>query len=1023
MRLARQLKLLSFLLFIHFFCKGQQTITTIAGGAARNGEGKLASNAQLLTQSISVDGLGNLYWVDIYESSVRRMAAQSGILSTIAGNGTPGYSGDNGLAIQAQLDPVALTVDAAGDIYVADVARVRKVAVATGFISTVAGNGIRGSNGNNGASVNAQISPNSVSVDGSGNFYIVEGNQIRRVAKSTGIITLFAGNAIAGSIGDNGLATLARFDCLLDGKSKTADCDKLGNLYIADYGNNRIRKVDVSTNIVTTIAGNGSDGYTGDGGLAINAQLKPISLTVDQSSNTLYFLDGLRIRTVNLTSGIIRTIAGNGNNIYSGDDGAATDASFQNPTNLSTDPEGNVYVTDDNRIRKINTKTGIITRVAGTGKYGFSEDNGSATESQILPFAILTDANGNVIFNDGGARIRRINSNTGKITTLVGDGTLGYGGDNGTGTAARINCFEAFDNIAIDKNGTLYIADRSNSRIRRLTTSGIITTIAGNGQSGFAGDNGPAINARISSPNGIATDRSGNIYFSDTQNHRIRRINAGGTINTIAGNGTSGFSGDNGPATAARLFFPASITVDEQSNLYILEGRNRVRKVDLTTGVINTIAGQDQPGFEGDGGQASQAKFDYPSNITVDRTGNIYIADQGNNRIRKIHSGSGIITTLAGYGALGFSGDNGIGAIAQLYYPTTVVVDESFNLYFTDQRSYRIRKIINANIGNDQAILMDKLNTRKFTDPPFNLNAITTSGLPVTYASSNTNVATVNGNLISIVGAGETLITASQEGTSVYNAAANVTQPFLVEKANQTFLFENIESKVLGDPPFTFSVSNNSGLPIELTSALDNIVVDGNTITLKKAGSATIRASVPGNSNFNPASSSYTFCINPAKPTFTVKSTDFLTWTLTSSSSFGNEWYLNSNLVSGQKDQVLKFSNPSSSGNYTVRVRVDNCVSEASAPQAVIITGEIRKTKVELFPNPSQSKLTLQIPEFDEQGETSLQIIDLNGKTVDMSKMMGINKFTIDISHLSTGTYIILATQKQRQVRRLFVKE
>jgi trimeric autotransporter adhesin len=1022
MRSTRQIKLLSLLLFIHFFCKGQQTITTVAGGAVRNGEGGLATNAQLLTQSISVDGFGNLYWVDIYEYSVRKRAAQSGVTSTVAGNGTPGYSGDNGLATQAQLDPLALVVDAAGDIYVADLARVRKVDVATGMISTVAGNGIRGSNGNNGASLNAQISPNSISVDGSGNLYIVEGNQIRRVTKGTGIINLFAGNSIAGFGGDNGNATLARFNCLLDGKSKTADCDKIGNLYIADYGNNRIRKVDVSTNIVTTIAGNGSDGYTGDGGLAIEAQLKPISLTVDQSSNTIYFLDGLRIRSVNLTSGIIRTIAGNGKNSYEGDDGAATDASFQNPTNLSTDQQGNVYVTDDNRIRKINTTTGFITRVAGNGNYGFSEDNGIATESQILPFAILTETNGNLIFNDGGTRIRRIDSKTGKITTLVGDGTLGYGGDNGIGTAARINCFEAFDNIAVDKNGTLYIADRSNSRIRRVATSGIITTIAGNGQSGFTGDNGAAINARISSPNGIATDRVGNIYFSDTQNHRIRRINTEGIINTVAGNGTSGYSGDNGLATSARLFFPASITVDEQSNLYILEGRNRIRKVDLITGIITTIAGQDQPGFEGDGGLATQAKFDYPSNITVDKSGNIYIADQGNNRIRKIHSGSGKITTLAGYGAVGFSGDKGIAAAAQLYSPVTVAVD-SFNLYFADLKSFRIRKIINANLGNDQVILMDKPPIRKFTDPPFNLNATTTSGLPLTFSSSNTAVATVNGYLISIVGAGETLITASQEGTTIYNAAANITQPLLVEKANQTLFFENIEPKILGDPPFTISTSTNSGLPISLSSLSENILIDGNVVTLKKAGSATIRANVPGNSNFNPGSSSYTFCVNPAKPSFTVKSTDFLTWTLSSSSSFGNEWYLNGNLLDDQKEQSLKFSNPSSSGSYTVKVRVDNCVSEASAPQMVIITGGIKETEIELFPNPTQGTITLQIRDFDEQSEIFLQVKDLNGKTLEMSKMMGASKYTFDVSHLNAGTYIFLVTQKSHQIRRLFVKE
>ena len=237
--------------------------------------------------------------------------------------------------------------------------------------------------------------------------------------------------------------------------------------------------------------------------------------------------------------------------------------------------------------------------------------------------------------------------------------------------------------VAVDGAGNLYIADSSNNGIRKVDSTGTITTIAGTGELGFSGDGGPAVEAELYYPAGVAVDSAGNVYIADTGNQRIRKVDSTGTITTIAGSGEFGFSGDGGPAVEAEFRSPRGVAVDSAGNVYIADAGNRlIRKVD-STGTITTIAGTGEFGFSGDGGPAAAARLAFPYGVAVDSAGNVYIADTGNQRIRKVDS-TGTITTIAGSGEFGFSGDGGPAVEAEFRNPRGVAVDSAGNVYIAD---------------------------------------------------------------------------------------------------------------------------------------------------------------------------------------------------------------------------------------------------------------------------------------------------------------------------------------------------
>jgi len=335
------------------------------------------------------------------------------------------------------------------------------------------------------------------------------------------------------------------------------------------------------------------------------------------------------------TTGDIITIAGNGTEGFSGDGAKATSAELNTPSGVAIDASGNIYIADaqNQRVRKVST-TGIITTIAGNGTIGFSGDGSAATSAELnYPCAIAVDSTGNIYIADNGNNVIRKVSISGIITTIAGNGNAGFSGDGGLANAAEL---AAPAGVAVDNSGNLYIADYQNMRIRKVNTSGIITTIAGNGTAGYSGDGGVGTTAQLHYPLGVAVDASGNIFIADYANNAIRKLSSTGIISTIAGNGTGSYSGDGGPAISATLFEPDGVAVDTSGNLYISDGENnRIRMINAS-GIISTIAGNGAEGYSGDGGLATSAEL-YTAAVALDLSGNVYIADNGNNRIRKVN--------------------------------------------------------------------------------------------------------------------------------------------------------------------------------------------------------------------------------------------------------------------------------------------------------------------------------------------------------------------------------------------------
>ena len=767
-------------------------ITTVVGDGTPNyaGDGSAATSAQLnLPSRVAADEAGNLYIADAANHRIRKVDVSTGLISTVAGDGTAAYGGDGGIATSAQLNtPYGVVVDALGNLYIADYGnhRVRRVATRTAIITTIAGTGAAGYSGDDGVASAAQLNnPRGVSLDGSGNLYIADttNHRIRKIDAVVGIITTAAGTGVGTYGGDGGGATTAQLNT-----PYAVDADVAGNLYIADYGNNRIRRVEAATGLITTIAGTGVAGYSGDGSAATSAKINlPYGVAVDVLGN-VYVADygNHRIRKITTGTAVITTIAGTGTANYNGDGGAATVGQLSYPTGVGLDGPGNLYVADagNHRVRKVRhletltittttlayapknsacklevtalggsgsgytwttsvgtvpTGTNLIsgtpaasisgtptlagtwlftlkvvdsegfqatravslqvgvpniTTVAGTGVYyyGVSPDGGLATATDIYSTSsVVVDPAGNFYFGESWyPRVRLVTASTGIITTVAGgNGPHGYSGDGGPATSATMHGAAA---LVLDKVGNLYVADAGNHRIRKVAAStGIITTVAGTGVQGYSGDGGPALSAQFDTPREIALDAASNVYIADAENHRIRKVDAlTGIVSTVVGTGTAGFSGDGGPAISAQIDRPLGVAADPAGNLYISDYYNyRVRKVDASTGVITTVAGTGIEGYTGDGGAATSARIHGPIYVAVDPAGNIYLSDNLSDRIRKVDGNTGLITTVVGTGVSGYSGDGGPATSAEVDTPSYLTLDTAGNLYFCDTACVR----------------------------------------------------------------------------------------------------------------------------------------------------------------------------------------------------------------------------------------------------------------------------------------------------------------------------------------------
>jgi sugar lactone lactonase YvrE len=748
-------------------------VVTVGGTGPYIGDGGSPTTADLnLPEGVAVDPAGNLYIADANNNRIRRVDAATNVITTVAGSDLVGYSGDGGPATQARLkSPSDVAIDArSGDLYFTDASNdcVRRVEAATGKITTVAGTGTRGYSGDGGPATSARLAnPRAIALshEASGlSIYFCELlNAVVRKVDGNGYITTVAGTGVPSKSIDGGLAIATALNLPFG-----LGMDATGNLYIGEGGSgssasHRVRRVDAATGIITTIAGfAGTPGFTGDGGPATAATLNsPRDIAFDATTGLLFVVDNgnARIRAINPTdatvsfgtlsigAGTIATVAGNGGNGFSGDGGPATAARLAGPFFVDVDSSGNLYIGDrgNNRVRRVDHASGNITTVAG-GFVPLSGEGGPATATFIgNPAGLAFDRWGNLYLVENGAnRVRRIDGVSGAITTIVGTGEAGFSGDGGPAGAAQLHEPQA---VALDGAGNLYIADAGNSCVRFVNLSsddvmlpqqtvhaGQIATIAGTGVSGFAGDGGPAITAQLSASfRAIALDASGNLWIADSVNGRVRFVNqssatvnvAGqavpsGFIATIAGTtvgGVSlGFSGDAGPATSALLNLTSGLAFDPAGNLYLGDsGNNRLRFVNLSDstvavhgqavapGAIVTIAGTRTQGSAGDGGPASLAQLFGIQGVVVDASGSVYLADTNNNRVRRIDGATGVITTVAGSGMPGFTGDGGAGPQAAVNNPRYVTLGPSGNLHVTEFAGCRIRRL-NVALSSTSAV-------------------------------------------------------------------------------------------------------------------------------------------------------------------------------------------------------------------------------------------------------------------------------------------------------------------------------
>lgn len=653
-------------------------ITTFAGGSTYVGDGGLAVSAELrMPQAVTVDQSGDLFITDTYNSRIRRIDTRTGIITTML----------------ESANPRAIALEKSGNVLIGSYSSyLLRYDPGSGETTVVAGTGAYGFSGDNGPAIDARISRAAgLAVDGAGNviFSDVENHRVRKVDVKTGVITTVAGTGTPGFSADGGPAKV----CQLSSPCGVA-LDSLGNIFIADTGNQRIRKVNADTGLVSTAAGNGSAGFSGDDGPAVNAQLHllaPVQIATDASGSLLIADAGnWRIRKVDAASGLIRTVAGGGPlGSSNGDGGPATNAVVVFPRGIAADAGANIYIgeSDAHRIRKVDARSGNITTVAGIGNP--EPDSGiQATRAQLRnPAGLAIDTGGNVFVSDANRnRLIAVSRADGTMSTVCGQGA------NCTGSTGTISLLVPTA-LALDRSGGLLIADTFDHRVLRVQPdTAAVTVIAGTGVQGFSGDSLSATAAMISAPRGLAVDRSGNIYVSDTGNARVRVIDASaGIISTIAGGGTV-IPGDGGPAVSAHLD-PQGLATDSAGNLYIADRDNhRIRKVDRRNGTISTVAGTGVSGLSGDGGPATAARLSYPNAVIVDESGDLYVADTSNGRIRRVRSATGIIETVAGSGADSI-GDGGAAVAARLLLPQALAFDGLGNLFVCDFAGCRIRAI------------------------------------------------------------------------------------------------------------------------------------------------------------------------------------------------------------------------------------------------------------------------------------------------------------------------------------------
>ena len=688
------------------------TVTLIAGTGTMgySGDGGPATSAQLnYPGGLALDASGNLLITDMYNHRIRKVTS-GGAISTVVGTGEPGFSGDGGPATAARLAyPTFVALDCSGNLYISDTSnnRIRKVTTA-GVISTVSGNGSSNYNGDNIPATSASLSvPMGIAFDSAGNLFIADSNNNRvRKITTAGIITTVAGTGAFGFNGD-GPATSVRL-----GNPRGIAVDAGGNVLIADSNNSRIRSVTTGGNM-STVAGTGIFNFNGDGPATTTQLNFPSGLASDEGGNVL-IADTGNNRIRKLSGGSVVTVGGNGTSGFRGDGALATSALLNAPMGMAVDAAGNLFIADsvNNRVRKVSA-AGVITTFAGNGVSGSLGDNGPATSAQISqPGSVAVAPDGTVYITDCNNRVRKVNPD-GVITTFA------------TNSQWVFCSFDYYyydqisrGGLALDSQGNLFVASTFSYRVYKITPSGGVSLFAGTGSFGFTGDGGPATSARIGEPWGIAVDSSDNLYIADSNNNRIRKVTTDGVITTIAGNGTAGFDGDAGPAISAELNFPTSVAFDSAGNLFISDATNyRIRKVG-TDGTITTVAGNGSAGSGGDGGSPLSASLGYPTSIVLNANDNLLISDSSNHRIRRVDFALTIPTLISLSPASGGQGGTVNLVLQGTSFTTPMTIDAGSGITVSNirvmseiQAAATLTIASNANLGPHNVTVTTSLGT------------------------------------------------------------------------------------------------------------------------------------------------------------------------------------------------------------------------------------------------------------------------------------------------------------------------
>ncbi|MGC5326006.1 S-layer homology domain-containing protein [Brevibacillus sp. SYSU BS000544] len=676
------------------------TISTVAGTGVAGNKERAMDLKLAYPNGVAIDADGSLYFADFQSHRIRKLD-QDGQVTTIAGSNVPGQFGVDGQARAGQLNAPRGIFLYGKKLYIVDSSnhRIMMVDLDTGILTKVVGDGTSGYSGDGGSALSAKLNnPQDVTVDKDGNVYIADyGNFRIRKVDTNGTITTLAGVGTYPASGSpdwvpNGIpATSAKLHF-----PYSVTTDKSGNVYFGTAGNT-VQKVD-NEGKIWTIAGNGNNGNPLEGAIAKSAPLGQISsIRFHPVSNDMYIVDGSnkKIRRID-QDGKIWLVAGTASNSYNGDGSTGT-TNLVGPNKMDFDASGNIYFSDQLRIRKITTDAQIVT-LAGSGSHD-PAGRGPATSAQLNePTDVAVDSSNNLFLSDSrNHRVMKVPTD-GLIMAYAGTEIAGYS----QATWARNANFNTPTGLAVRGVSSLLISDTQSYRIRSTASGAYSGTIdsflVGNGTAGFSGDGGNILAAQLNEATGVAIDPSFSAYFiADTANNRIRKVS--GLITTFAGNGTTGLTGDGASATNAGLNAPRGVAADSKGNVYIADtGNHAIRKVAKATGIITTFAGTGAAGYSGDGGQAVSAELNSPWDVFVDKHDNLYIADTGNHTIRRIDQ-FGQIMTVAGDGAAGFGGDGGSALTAQLNGPTGVFVTYSGEIFIADRDNHLVRKVVQQTIA------------------------------------------------------------------------------------------------------------------------------------------------------------------------------------------------------------------------------------------------------------------------------------------------------------------------------------